>query len=404
MELKPGGRHLALLMLERMRIIDQANAWSQGTHRNYQSFLRKLHRFETSYGVTLLQSTPLPHPPRHPSIGVMWAQQQYTLQAPSSTHTQSGESILFGTARGLRSAASQFYLWDHQLAHPERTLRDSATRKVYLVDEVSPTDAMGYGLMAVGMSKRMGDESKPPVALTLRQVVWIMGYLETQWKAQQGVPERREIAAAAVTNLIGWLGWLRSQELFSLTWGDVTVTRPKDGPRLGLPAGVGVIELRLLPETKSTRTKVADVVISYICASGLTLGLWLERLGLLWPGVHSSSAIIKGRNGHAWTSRYFRKHHMYVWLHTMRSQGDPFLQAFTNAPGQRIEDKYYSFGTYRRGGRSSCSKRSNGTQKATADEVYEHGRWRRKIGVENMPTRYNEFGLDDRLNITLLCM
>jgi hypothetical protein len=64
---------------------------------------------------------------------------------------------------------------------------------VYLVDEVSPTDAMGYGLMAVGMSKRMGDESKPPVALTLRQVVWIMGYLETQWKAQQGVNERREI-------------------------------------------------------------------------------------------------------------------------------------------------------------------------------------------------------------------
>jgi hypothetical protein len=26
------------------------------------------------------------------------------------------------------------------------------------------------------------------------------------------------------------------------------------------------------------------------------------------------------------------------WLHTMRSQGDPFLQAFTNAPGQWIED------------------------------------------------------------------
>jgi hypothetical protein len=81
MELRPGGKHLALLTLEWMRIIDQANACSQETHQNYQSFLRKLHRFETSYGVTLLQSTPLPHPPRHPSIRVMWAQQQYTLQA-----------------------------------------------------------------------------------------------------------------------------------------------------------------------------------------------------------------------------------------------------------------------------------------------------------------------------------
>jgi hypothetical protein len=56
---------------------------------------------------------------------------------------------------------------------------------------------------------------------------------------------------AAVTDLIGWLGWLRSQELFLLTWGDVRVTQPRDGPRLGLPTGVGVIELWLLPKTKS---------------------------------------------------------------------------------------------------------------------------------------------------------
>jgi hypothetical protein len=81
-----------------------------------------------------------------------------------------------------------------------------------------------------------------------------------------------------------------------LTWGDVTVTRPKDGPRLGLPAGVGVIEVRLLPKTKLNWTKVADVVISYICASGLTLGLWIKWLSLLSPSVHSLSAIIKGRD------------------------------------------------------------------------------------------------------------
>jgi hypothetical protein len=142
MELRPRGKHLALLMLKWMRIIDQANAWSQGTHWNYQSFLQKLHQFETCYRVTLIQLTPLPHPPCHPSIGVMWAQHQYTLQAPPSTHTQSGENIQFGITKGLSSAASQFYLWDHQHANLEWTLHDSATRKVYLVDRVSPTDAI----------------------------------------------------------------------------------------------------------------------------------------------------------------------------------------------------------------------------------------------------------------------
>jgi hypothetical protein len=88
----------------------------------------------------------------------------------------------------------------------------------------------------------------------------------------------------------------------------------------------------------------------------------------------------------------------------MQAEGDPFLQAFTHVRGNRIEDKYYSFGTYRRGGRSSCTKCNNGTAQATPDEVYEHGRWHRHIAKENMPTRYNEYGLDDRLNITLFCM
>ena len=88
----------------------------------------------------------------------------------------------------------------------------------------------------------------------------------------------------------------------------------------------------------------------------------------------------------------------------MRVEGDPFLQAFTNEPGNRIKDKYYSFGTYRRGGRLTSTKQNSGTQAATPHEVYEHGRWTQRISKENMPTRYNEFELADRLNLTLLCM
>jgi hypothetical protein len=210
----------------------------------------------------------------------------------------------------------------------------------------------------------MDDESKPPIALTLCQILWIMAHLDgsrTQCHTREGCKDN---AAAAVTNLLGWLGWLRSNKLFSLTWGDVTITRPADGPRLGLPAGIGAIELRLLPETKSTRTKVADVVISYVCASGLASGLWLERLQLLWSGATTTDPVICGGSGQPWESQYFRCHHLYVWLHTMRAEGDPFLQAFTHDRGQRIEDKYYSFGTYRRGGRSSSTKRNNGTKQA----------------------------------------
>ena len=402
-ELTSSGRHLTLVMLERMRMIDQANAWSSGSHGGYQSGLRRLSRFQSDFGVPILQATPLVSPPRSPSIGMMWAQQHYAIQTPKGRHSQNSDRILFQTARLLRSAGAHFYAWDRQIAYPDRALRDSRQR-VTLMAGVIPSDELGYTFMTTGMAKRMGDQSKPPIALTLRQVIWVMQRLDAKWEECHTPTGRREIAAAAVSHLFAWLGWLRSFELFSLTWDDVTITRPRHGPRVGLALGIGVIELRLLPETKTNRTKVADIVIAYACASGLTLGLWLERLRCLWPDAPAALPIIRGSTGTPWTSHYFCTHHLYVWLRQMRAEGDPFLLAFTDLPGHRIEDKYYSMGTYRRGGRSSCTKHDNGTLKATPAEVYEHGRWTVKQSKENMPTRYNEYALDDRINITLLCM
>ena len=193
-------------------------------------------------------------------------------------------------------------------------------------------------------------------------------------------------------------------ELFSITWGDTTITRPADGPVIGLPAGVGAIELRLLAETKTNHTKVADVVISYACASGFLPGLWMERLRTLWSDATDSDPVIRGSSGKAWDSYYFRTKHVYAWLHQMQAEGDPYLQAFTDKKGHRIEEKFYAMSMFRRGGRAQCQKRNNGTAKATRDEVYEHGRWNVPISSEDMPTRYNEYAIEDRINITCMCM
>lgn len=402
-ELGMVGGHLTLLMLERMRLIDQANAWSPSSHAVYQGGLRRLLRFQTNYGVPILRPTPLLRPPRFPSIGMMWAQQHYAIQTPKGRHSQSQDRVLCQTARVVRSGGSQFFAWDRQIAYPDRAMRD-VNRRVFLSDGVNPSDEMGYALMTTGMARRMGDQSKPPYALCLSQVHWVMRHLDSLWSRCVDPLGRREIAAAAVAHLLAWLGWLRSAELFSLQWSAVKITRPALGPSVGLALGVGAIELRLLPETKSNRTKIADVVISYVTASGLVPGLWLERLRSLWLPTLGDSPLIRGSSGAPWTSLYFRTHHVYVWLLQLRAEGDPFLQAFTDSPGNRIADKYYSMGSYRRGGRSSCTKRINGTLKATDIEVYEHGRWAHKLSKESMPARYNEFGLEDRVQITLLCM
>ena len=164
-------------MLEWMQLIDQANAWwACCMHQNYQAGLQCLQHFEQQFGVTLLQPTPLPHPPCHPSICVMWAQQHYALQSLTSVHSQSVKRVHFGTTWVLWSAVSQFYLWDHQIAHPEHTLWDPSSHKVYLAE--------GFSSFHVGMCTHLtlhgGSEYCPwcscqPVTLS-EQIGWVVQY------------------------------------------------------------------------------------------------------------------------------------------------------------------------------------------------------------------------------------
>jgi hypothetical protein len=82
-------------------------------------------------------------------------------------------------------------------------------------------------------------------------------------------------------------------------------------------------------------------------------------------------------------------------------------QAYTNTPGNRIEDNFWSSNCFRRG---ACSHVSWGGiygqhrfRKATKDEVYEHGRWRRLRSHEQVDVMYWEWTLFDRLQLTFSC-
>lgn len=60
---------------------------------------------------------------------------------------------------------------------------------------------------------------------------------------------------------------------------------------------------------------------------------------------------------------------------------------------------------YRHGGRSHISHKRFGCQrKAINVEVAEHGRWRLKMSSLDMPTRYSEWSMLDRIGLTLFCM
>ena len=389
-----------LMMFERMRIIDTANAWASRTHGVYQAKLKFIRRFEHAYQFTCLQSTELTRPPHGPDIPLMWMQECYSLRMGRSTR----DPVVFGSIRPLRSAASQFLTWDAALSSHGGSYLDGQRR--VLLGDCRPTDNLAYTLFTQGQSTRIGDHPRPSTALLSRHIHWIDNHLQHRYLHTQDVRLRAFFLRAGFCNLVLWLGWLRSAETFSLRWCDISVIMPSQADQADLPAGQGALTLRLTPATKSSRSLTADVVIAFQCRSRLSLGWWWVHLchnPLITPELIASTELIFRTAGTGqWTSLFFRTQVLYPSLYLQQWQGDGFLAPFHANTPQSIENKFWSLNSYRRGARTHA-QRGRGLEKANTTQIYEHGRWRRRRTGEHIDVMYREWSLRDRLLITFYC-
>jgi hypothetical protein len=98
------------------------------------------------------------------------------------------------------------------------------------------------------------------------------------------------------------------------------------------------------PETKSSRSQTADVVMASKTLSGCRIGRWLHR-------VHSTSGfgpdwsedatfVFAHPDGSPWTFEYFHFHYLYPALEA-QCETDPLLCAFDGTPGNYICEKFY---------------------------------------------------------------
>jgi hypothetical protein len=402
-ELLRTGRDTVLLMLERMRMIDVVGNWKHSTLAQYAPALRNLQRFEKWSGIPTLTPTRLAHPPVSPVFGLAYAQLRNTIPRPDS---DTGPS--FNSSRKLRSAASMWYNMDLQMCHPTQAVRDHQRRSFRTLGTV-PTDSMTYTFLNGGMARRMGTATRPSWALSHVHIAYIDQRLEVLFRSATSQAAQHEIAVAASVNLTAWLGWLRGNEVFGLHHADIKITTPENGKYLGLAAGVGALELRLAPDTKSDPTRTADVVIAYTTATGLSLGKWLTRL-LQFPPT-TTGFLFSTTTRRVWSSAYFRREYAVPFLEELRLTGEPTLQVFAAREGHRIHNKVWSMHSWRRGGRSKATKtpragdpRPPGARRASTDEISEHGRWRQRFRAEAMEVHYNEWDVVDRISITLFCM
>lgn len=391
---RPSDRRL--LQLERMRLIDLAHAWAKSTHSGYQAKLRSLSNFQQNFGVPILRPTHLLAPPHGPDIPLMWSQEYHSLSPGRSG------PMTFGTLRQSRSAVAYFYAIDALQSAPLRSHVDQSHRLIF--GPVRCTDGISSTMFATGLSSRLGTASRPTVALKYRHVFQLDSQLHQSFARASTPVARHFYALAGLANSLLWLGWLRSGELFQLTWRDIHAVLPADGPTMDLPPSVGALLLRLTPETKSSRSRTVDVVISYVTAGGFTPGKWLQRARATAPPSRPSDLIFSTPNGNPWTSIFFRTTFLHPSLMEQRST-DAFLRAFNNESGNTIPDKFWSLHSYRRGARTHVSRRHRSQMRtATTDEIYEHARWRRRSSSEQIDVHYREWTLRDRISLTQLCM
>jgi hypothetical protein len=111
-----------LVRFERMRLIDMANAWSKGTHSQYQGKLSMIRNFEARHEFGILRPSRILQPPRSVDIALMWVHEAYSLRASLRSATRS--TVSMATIRQLRSAASQYLGWEMMLANPSATILD----------------------------------------------------------------------------------------------------------------------------------------------------------------------------------------------------------------------------------------------------------------------------------------
>ena len=276
-----------------------------------------------------------------------------------------------------------------------------------LFQDCRSTDQAPHTFFTAGLGARIGTESKPAVALLMRHIKAIDEYCFGRWERAVSAESRRKWANLGLLNVLLWLGWLRSNETFSLHWKDVDLILPKDGPSKDLPMNVGACFFDLGPSTKGTRSKNAQMVIAYESVSGLSCGRWLRRAYQAADGDDMKGDcrfIFCHASGRKWSSKFYRRTFLYPMLERLRRQGDPLLKAFDDTPGNTIPEKFWSLHCYRRGARTHATKNSKkDSRRATKDQVYEHGRWRRRRATEAIDKQYDEWTTQDRIQITLLC-
>ena len=213
---------------------------------------------------------------------------------------------------------------------------------------------------------------------------------------------------AQCVEFAGFLGWLRSSEVFGLWFSDLVMCPPEEGRKFDLVNGMGFVGFKLLPSTKTSRTAQVDVLLPWATAAGLLPGMWFSRLlhlgstfGLNKP---KTPLFCNRLTGHSAKPRDYLHQH-FISLLRLQQANDPYLEQYLETNPDTCFANNVRFHNLRLSGRTAARSGDGGMRRCTNLEADMHGRWRLEKGQgESAASRYKQPTVKFRISWLIVCL
>jgi hypothetical protein len=210
------------------------------------------------------------------------------------------DTIQFDTTRQFASAFSN--LWHSSTSRSKETI--AINRSAKYTTSNSPTNADWFGRFKLGMHKRVGDNHKPDLAVSIEVMLSLMHRFDVAWEQVRGNRgAEEEVLFPALFSIISYVAALRGEEVPLMDLAGTRAHYEEGIKHKKLPHVVAALLGRFKGETGEL-THIMPLAVK--TASGLDVQIWMKRM-LDWyaaEGITNGPVFRDGAGKRARAGKY----------------------------------------------------------------------------------------------------
>jgi hypothetical protein len=280
-------------------------------------------------------------------------------------------TLQFDSARKLRSAYSN--AWHASVEGKDEMVMVQGGKR--LVHSTCPTNARWYERFQIGAHKRMGNVSKPDMAVSIKVMLALMKRFDDDWlEAGLDRDEQERVLFPALFSVIAFCAALRGEEVPLMSLGSARTHYKEALEDPDFPHVIVPLLGRFKRET-GERHHFMPLVLE--TASGLQPKVWMERMLKWYDEANVTTGwVFRAKDGkQAKASKY--EYAILVRLESIQQEEDNLIPSSV--------DVYEAYGVSRSFRRGSTTRAQN--RKVDEMDIVRNNRWRTEERAKGMQPR-----------------